>query len=187
MGKCQKTHMGEACTHRCPMDPQSDLACGGELRGTCVKDPEAVPAGTRCECKEPYAGKTCHVTCPMFQGKICGGNGECFIKTTGKMSVGICKCDVGFTGPNCQGACPRNEKAEQTGANEDTVAGDVCSGHGSCHFNAAQRAECTCAAGEVCCERETVRLAEMMKKMLNKEAKHRTSKVETEATFKAKK
>merc|ERR1712086_1071332 len=30
-------------------------------------------------------------------------------------------------------------------------------------------------------ERETVRLAEMMKKMLNKEAKHRTSKVETEA------
>merc|ERR1712086_506450 len=45
--------------------------------------PEAVPAGTRCECKEPYAGKTCHVTCPMFQGKICGGNGECFIKTTG--------------------------------------------------------------------------------------------------------
>jgi hypothetical protein len=215
--KCQKTHMGEACTHRCPMDPQSDLACGGELRGTCVKDPEAVPAGTRCECKEPYAGKTCHVTCPMFQGKICGGNGECFIKTTGKMSVGICKCDVGFTGPNCQGACPRNEKAEQTGANEDTVAGDVCSGHGSCHFNAAQRAECTCdegwvthncaqrvcrtekglfnketeectcPAGEVCCERETVRLAEMMKKMLDKEAKHRTSKVETEATFKAKK
>merc|ERR1712194_544395 len=62
-------------------------------------------------------------TCPMFQGKICGGNGECFIKTTGKMSVGICKCDVGFTGPNCQGACPRNEKAEQTGATSTQLNG----------------------------------------------------------------
>merc|ERR1712028_262095 len=208
--KCKKTHMGEACTHRCPMDPHSDLACGGELRGMCVKDSEAVPSGTRCECKEPYAGKTCHVTCPMFQGKICGGNGECFIKSTGGISVGICKCDVGFTGPNCQGACPTGEKVEQDGANEDTVKGDVCSGHGVCGFTSAQRAECTCddgwvtgncaqrvcrtekglfnketeectcPAGEVCCERETIRLAEMMKKMLDKEAQHRTSKVETE-------
>merc|ERR1712072_1239025 len=63
--KCHKTHMGEACTHRCPMDPHSDLACGGANRGTCVKDDEEVPNGTRCECKEPYAGKTCHVTCPI--------------------------------------------------------------------------------------------------------------------------
>jgi hypothetical protein len=214
---CAKTHMGEACTHRCPMDPHSDLACGGADRGTCVKDEEEVPNGTRCECKEPYAGKTCHVTCPMFQGQICGGNGECFIKTAGKLATGICKCDVGFVGANCQGKCPRNTKKVESGANVDEVEGDICSGHGTCGFNKAQRAECTCdegwvshncehrvcrtergvfnketeectcPAGEVCCERETVRLAESMKKMLAQEAKHRQSKVKAESTFKAKK
>eukprot|EP00656_Telonema_subtile_P055040 TRINITY_DN83_c0_g1_i1.p1 TRINITY_DN83_c0_g1~~TRINITY_DN83_c0_g1_i1.p1 ORF type:complete len:756 (-),score=238.53 TRINITY_DN83_c0_g1_i1:301-2568(-) len=210
---CKKTHMGEACTHRCPMDEHSDLACGGEDRGTCMRDDEEVPNGTRCACKEPYAGKTCHVTCPMFQGQICGGNGECFIKTTGKISVGICKCDVGFTGANCEGKCPRGKVSQVTGANVDDVDGDVCSGRGSCHWNKAQRAECTCdgnwvghacesricrsergvfnketeectcAQGEVCCEKETIRLAEEMKKMLAKEALHRQSKVKAESTF----
>jgi len=211
---CHKTHMGETCSHRCPMDPHSDLACGGADRGTCVRDDEEVPNGTRCECKEPFAGKTCHITCPMFQGQICGGNGECFIKTTGKVSVGICKCDVGFVGPNCQGKCPRNTKTVESGANVDEVDGDVCSGHGTCGFTKDQRAqctcdegwatnncehricrtpngvfnketeECTCSAGEVCCEKETVRLAEEMKKMLAKEAKHRQSKLKEESTFK---
>eukprot|EP00658_Telonema_sp_P-2_P030827 TRINITY_DN2320_c0_g1_i1.p1 TRINITY_DN2320_c0_g1~~TRINITY_DN2320_c0_g1_i1.p1 ORF type:complete len:753 (-),score=191.29 TRINITY_DN2320_c0_g1_i1:289-2547(-) len=212
--KCKKTHMGEACTHRCPMDPHSDLACGGADRGTCVRDEEELPSGTRCDCKEPYAGKTCHVTCPMFQGQICGGNGECFIRTTGKLSVGICKCDVGFTGPNCQGKCPRGTKTVVEGANAVDKEGEVCAGHGTCSFTQGQRAECTCdqgwatqnceqricrtpegvfnketeectcPAGQVCCERETVRLAEEMKKMLEKEAKHRQSKVKVESTFK---
>merc|ERR1712225_120542 len=84
--------------------------------------------------------QTCHVTCPMFQGQICGGNGECFIKTTGKVSVGICKCDVGFVGPNCQGTCPRHSSGED---------GAVCSGHGSCSFNQHQRTECSCDEGWV--------------------------------------
>jgi hypothetical protein len=105
----------------------------------------------------------------------------------------------------------------ESGANVDEVEGDICSGHGTCGFNKAQRAECTCdegwvshncehrvcrtergvfnketeectcPAGEVCCERETVRLAESMKKMLAQEAKHRQSKVKAESTFKAKK
>merc|ERR1711904_37735 len=204
-----------ACTHRCPMDPHSDLACGGANRGTCVKDDEEVPTGTRCECKEPYAGKTCHVTCPNFEGKICGGNGECFIKTTGKMAVGICMCDEGFNGPMCEGKCPRGKQIEKaTGANVDTVEGAVCSGHGTCNWlgdvkkteckcqegwvtqNCGERVcrteegvlnkatgECTCPAGQVCCERETVRLANEMKKMLKNEETHRQSKVKEESTF----
>merc|ERR1712159_408498 len=214
---CHKTHMGETCSHRCPMDPHSDLACGGADRGTCVRDDEEVPNGTRCECKEPFAGKTCHITCPMFQGQICGGNGECFIKTTGKVSVGICKCDVGFVGPNCQGKCPRgNKKGVEDGEMVNDDNGEICSGHGTCGFTKDQRAdctcdegwvshncehrvcrtergvfnketeECTCPAGEVCCERETVRLAQEMKKMLAKEAKHRQSKTQDESTFKKK-
>merc|ERR1712096_587197 len=90
---CKKTHMGKACGYRCPMDPHSDLACGGKNRGTFVKDDKALPDKTRCDCKEPYVGKTCHVQCPTFRGKICSGQGECFIKTTGKLQLGICKCD----------------------------------------------------------------------------------------------
>jgi len=193
---CKKTHMGENCQYRCPMDPHSDLACGGDDRGQCVADKDALPDETRCDCKEPYVGATCHVQCPMFQGEICGGNGECFIKTTGKTQIGICKCDVGFIGNECSEKCP---------ATED---GTICSGHGNCELNTANRAvctcddgfvnqdcgervcrteggmfsketdQCTCATGEVCCEKETLRLAQMMKDTLAKEKTHQTKEAQ---------
>merc|ERR1712096_555250 len=132
---CKKTHMGKACGYRCPMDPHSDLACGGKNRGTCVKDDKALPDKTRCDCKEPYVGKTCHVQCPTFRGKICSGQGECFIKTTGKLQLGICKCDVGIVGATCSEKCPADK------------SGKACSGHGNCSLNAANRASARATRG----------------------------------------
>lgn len=194
---CKKTHMGKACGYRCPMDPHSDLACGGKNRGTCVKDDKALPDKTRCDCKEPYVGKTCHVQCPTFRGKICSGQGECFIKTTGKLQLGICKCDVGIVGATCSEKCPADK------------SGKACSGHGNCSLNAANRAQCTCdegwvnkdcservcrtkagvfnkkseqctcAVGEVCCTKETMRLASMMKATLKKEREHQKKKAKS--------
>jgi hypothetical protein len=183
--ECHKTHLGEACSYRCPMDDHSELACGGEKRGTCVKDPMSLPDKTRCDCNVPYVGTTCRVQCPMFQGSICAGNGECFIKKTGsKTMLGICKCDEGFVGHTCSEGCPKDE------------GGNTCSGHGACGLNDSNRAwcdceegwngpscsaricrtekgifnkqtqQCTCAQSEVCCTEETHRLAAMMKNML---------------------
>jgi hypothetical protein len=191
---CKKTHMGTACEYRCPMDPHSNLACGGNHRGQCVKDKEALPDGTRCDCKEPFVGSTCHVTCPSSRGKICSGQGECFMKKIGKLTQGLCKCDVGFIGSTCAEKCPANK------------AGVPCSGHGTCSVNIANQAsckcdegwinkncnmrvcrteggvfsktteQCTCPQGEVCCTKETQRLAGMMTQMLKKEKAHLKAK-----------
>jgi len=193
--ECKKTHMGAACEWRCPMDAHSDLQCGGDNRGTCVKDEAALPDKTRCDCKEPYVGNTCHVECPTHRGKICAGQGECFMKTAGKIQTGICKCDVGFIGQRCQEKCPANKE------------GVTCSGHGTCSMSEANRAQCkcddgwvrrncemrvcrteggvfnketeqcTCPQGEVCCTQETRRLAKMMTVMLEKEKSHQKLKL----------
>merc|ERR1712023_141642 len=99
----------------------------------------------------------------MFQGSICAGNGECFIKKTGtKTMLGICKCDEGFVGHTCSEGCPKDE------------GGNICSGHGACGLNDSNRAECDCELGwngpscstRICCTEETHRLAAMMKNML---------------------
>jgi hypothetical protein len=190
---CLKTHMGKDCQYRCPMDLQNDLPCGGDHRGVCARDDTALPDQTRCDCKMPYVGKTCDVQCPMFRGEVCGGNGECFIKTEGKVQLGICKCDIGFVGHTCSEKCPHDED------------GATCAGHGVCELDENKRsqcvcddgwmgnacvhrvcnteggvfstttAQCTCAQSEVCCDKETHRLANMMRQMLAKEKSHTTT------------
>merc|ERR1711998_184541 len=178
---------------RCPMDAHSSLACGGDNRGRCVRDDKALPDKTRCDCKEPYVEKTCHVKCPTFRGKICGGQGECFVKSTGKTQLGVCKCDVGFVGETCSEKCPNDKH------------GVTCAGHGVCQLDASKRSvcqcddswvgnncasrgcntaggifnketdQCTCPQGEKCCTEETMRLASMMSKMLAKEKTHQAT------------
>lgn len=197
--QCKESFMGSSCQYRCPMDRHSELACGGETRGKCVRDANAVPDKTRCDCIEPYVGKTCHAKCPTFQGKVCGGQGECFIKASGKVQLGICKCNVGFVGESCSEQCPRDS------------GGATCAGHGICSMDIHKRSQCqcddgwvgkncasrvcntkggvfsksteqcTCPQGEVCCTQKTQRLAAMMSKMLAKDKAHRTARKVIEA------
>ena len=184
---CKATHMGKKCDHSCPMDQHSDLPCGGPERGQCVKDRLALPDKTRCKCVEPYVGKTCHVKCPTFQAQICAGHGECFMEGAKGAQVGICKCDVGFVGAACSEECPRG------------TDGTACTGHGVCSLNESKRSQCTCddgwvgkscdarvcatekgvfsqatgqctcGEGEVCCTKETQRLASMMQRMIEEQ------------------
>merc|ERR1719359_246392 len=134
--QCLKTHMGKDCQFRCPMDLRNDLPCGGEERGTCMRDDTALPDKTRCGCKEPFVGKTCAIKCPVHEGKICGGNGECFIKTEGKVEMGICKCDIGFVGDTCAEKCPHDAE------------GTSCAGHGVCELDvASKQPHCVCDDG----------------------------------------
>jgi len=201
--ECKNTHMGKKCQYRCPIDLHNDLPCGGDDRGTCVRDDMALPDKTRCECKEPFVGNTCHVQCPMFGGKICGGQGECFIKGSGELQLGVCKCAVGFVGEACSQECPRDD------------SGVACAGHGVCSLNHQKRSECscddgwagnscasrvcgtegglfnketeqcTCVQGEVCCTKETQRLASMMAETLRAEKTHQQTqkKVRAQQSF----
>jgi len=190
---CKKGFMGKKCRYRCPIDLHSDLPCGGDSRGTCIRDNLALPDKTRCDCKEPYVGNTCQVQCPMFDGKICGGQGECFIKGSGEAQLGVCKCDVGFVGDTCSQECPKDSE------------GITCGGHGICDIDASKRSvcncdegwvgrqcasrvcnteggvfdkateQCTCPQGEVCCTAETQRLAAMMAETLQAEKTHQAT------------
>ena len=172
---CKNTHLGKACHLACPIDTHSSLPCGGLDRGECVIDP-TMSTPTKCQCKEPFVGKFCQVKCPTFRNKICGGQGECFIKTVGKAQLGVCKCQGGFVGATCAEKCPAD------------ASGNLCSGHGSCSLSSSNRAQCTCedswvgkacsdkvcatgggifnqktkqctcAVGEVCCSQKTMQM-----------------------------
>jgi hypothetical protein len=175
--KCKDTHLGKACHLPCPLDVHSSLPCGGASRGECVID-KTLASPTKCQCKEPYVGKFCHVKCPTFRNNICGGKGECFIKSTANAQLGVCKCQAGFVGQACSEKCPAS------------ADGNVCSGHGSCALTPSNRAQCTCetgwvgkacsdrvcatgggifdqktkqctcAVGEVCCSKKTMQMAQ---------------------------
>lgn len=110
------------------------------------------------------------------------------------MQLGICKCDIGFVGSTCSEKCPHGPD------------GTSCSGHGICELDESRRSQCvcddgwvgnscasrvcnteggvlgresnqcTCPVGEVCCDKETHRLATMMRQLLSKEKRHETSK-----------
>ena len=87
------------------------------------------------------------LNCPQSSS----GHGTCSINAANQAQ---CKCDEGWINKNCNMRVCRTE-------------GGV--------FN-KQTEQCTCPQGEVCCTKETQRLAGMMTKMLKKEAQRKAKK-----------
>ena len=70
-----------------------------------------------------FRGEDCSLVCPGFDSEVsdmsqvCSGHGMC-------TRSAACQCQPGYTGLNCEYACPSMD------AEEDTTA--TCSGHGTC-------------------------------------------------------
>jgi hypothetical protein len=67
-----------------------------------------------------FRGEACDTICPGYDpligdmNSICNGHGVCDLS-------GMCACDLGYTGDECQFTCPVDE-------------GNICNGHGTCEM-----------------------------------------------------
>lgn len=67
-----------------------------------------------------FRGESCDIICPGYDpligdmNSICNGHGVCDL-------AGICACELGYTGDECQFSCPVDE-------------GNICNGHGTCEM-----------------------------------------------------
>lgn len=83
----------------------------------------------KCLCDEGYVGEKCNIKCPVDnEGKICGGNGACYLNDNGDAAA--CACKNGYVGEKCTEKCTTNDN------------GDICGGDGVCYLNNNGNAAC---------------------------------------------
>lgn len=116
---------GVSCDKTCPF--VNGFVCGGN--GYCAEGKEA---SGKCTCYFGYAGDDCTAQCPIssLNGLLCSGQsrGDCLCIGSTSACVPRCKCKDGFAGATCELNCP-------------VIAGQTCSGHGTCDQVTAQ---CSC-------------------------------------------
>ena len=113
--------------------------CAG--RGAC--DAGLTGTGT-CHCPLPYSGPACAILCPLAEGAVCAGHGDCVALAADPQRAGQClcwrgpgrgywrgprcdECADGYTGPHCTAQCPGSGN---------------CTGHGRCTWAAGPRCAC---------------------------------------------
>ena len=130
--QCVAPWNGAACTEQCPM-ALDGVICNGQSACT--------GSGINWECglcDQGWGGRACNITCPFFQGLICGDDpvdglarGEC-IGSNSPSIIPSCQCFAEFGGPACQFTCPIGNN------------GIVCSGTSLCIYP-----DCQCQNGFV--------------------------------------
>lgn len=79
-----------------------------------------------------YFGIECKNQCPFNNlGIICSGRGECSQGTNG---TGLCSCNKGWAGSNCEIECPGGSD-------------DPCRGHGVCMNSGVCRCQASSTTG----------------------------------------
>jgi len=163
-GKCRDGVMGDGtcacqlgwasmdCSVRCPgslAQPCSSHGVCQQSSVTCLCNNSAATGhwtGVNCQhCVYGYFGTTCQLSCPLSEGVVCSGHGNCYGSST------ACICDNNWCGSLCnfQGCalCPFG----YAGANCDIPCqgGTVqpCSGHGTCRAGKFGDGSCDCYPG----------------------------------------
>eukprot|EP00744_Colponema_vietnamica_P001765 GILI01002885.1.p1 GENE.GILI01002885.1~~GILI01002885.1.p1 ORF type:complete len:746 (+),score=251.37 GILI01002885.1:570-2807(+) len=87
----------ECDRRKCPRDSLG-VVCSGV--GECLN--ATAPSTTRtCKCPTGYTGLACQYTCPLVNGAVCNGHGDCAADETAKKA--ICRnCQAGWTKGNCE-------------------------------------------------------------------------------------
>lgn len=139
--KCKSTFLGTKCQLMCPGSSEG-VPCSGH--GKCTTDEDESKA--ECTCSRGWLGASCDRECPVLNGHLCGGYGQCKLDEFGGAT---CTCEDGRHGNDCGLLCPRN------------IEGLVCSGNGAC-VTVEGAAACACEDGFLgnSCERQCPGLIE---------------------------
>merc|ERR1711871_1551129 len=96
--RCECEH-GWGLVKDCSLSECTNNQKGHEAFGKICSDHGTCQNGTTCACAKEYTGKKCTRKCPMVNGLVCGGHGECI--ADGNSSLAVCKCAPKWTGATC--------------------------------------------------------------------------------------
>ena len=123
---CKPGWYGIDCKQKCECIGICNDGKYGDGTCTCTSEFEKDEDGNCTQCKYGRYGSNCD-RCPAFTQdgsdnpiEVCNGNGTCDQGLTGK---GVCTCDPGWKGAECEKECPK-------------VDGKICNNHGECNYYA---------------------------------------------------
>eukprot|EP01012_Entosiphon_sulcatum_P030297 TRINITY_DN3729_c0_g1_i6.p1 TRINITY_DN3729_c0_g1~~TRINITY_DN3729_c0_g1_i6.p1 ORF type:complete len:6116 (-),score=439.75 TRINITY_DN3729_c0_g1_i6:64-18258(-) len=153
--KCAKGYAGAACSITCAGGVTSPCNNNGKCSAddgscTCYSDPvNGFWTGSTCStCLATYSGAYCTIPCPVANGKVCNGLGQCqdgvcllcrnaYCGSACDVTGDLCdiyKCPTGRYGDNCAKICPGGVTSP-------------CSGQGTCDGGTQGTGACVCNTG----------------------------------------